>query len=400
MSRLYTKCALGDISKISTGKLDANAEVENGKYPFFTCGEEILQIDEYAFDTEAILLAGNGNFGTKYYKGKFNAYQRTYVIEPMGVNGKWLFYCVCHLISKITGGARGSTIKYLRLGDISGCPISLPPLNEQKRIVAKIEAMFSELDKGVENLKAAQAQLKTYRQSILKFAFSHFDLSATVGELFDFVGGGTPSKKEPTYWNGDIPWASVKDVKGDYLIKTMDTITEKAVVNSATNLADVNDVILITRISPGKTIISVARVAINQDLKIVKPKGNAIPLFIHYLFKSLEKEILKLSSGTTVLGINLNNLKSIKAPNLTQPQQQKLVESLEEKFSVVDDLESCISFELQKSNSLRQSILKKAFAGELVAQDPNDEPATKLLERIKEEQKTAGEGKKKRARAS
>ena len=68
------KTNLGQITYVRTGKLDANAQIIDGKYPFFTCGEENLAINEAAFDTEAILLAGNGNFSVKYYKGKFNAY--------------------------------------------------------------------------------------------------------------------------------------------------------------------------------------------------------------------------------------------------------------------------------------------------------------------------------------
>jgi len=74
---------LGNLTTIKTGKLNANAMVENGDYAFFTCSREVFRIDNYAFDCEAILLAGNnasGDFNVKHYKGKFNAYQRTYVI--------------------------------------------------------------------------------------------------------------------------------------------------------------------------------------------------------------------------------------------------------------------------------------------------------------------------------
>jgi type I restriction enzyme S subunit len=162
---------LGLITFIRTGKLDANAQDINGKYPFFTCGEENLTINEAAFDTEAVLLAGNGNFSVKYYKGKFNAYQRTYIIEPNQVNGKWLYYLLAHYIAKITTGARGSTIKYLRIGDITDCAVNLVPIKHQERIVAKIEELFSALDKGIESLKTAQAQLNVYRQALLKHAF-------------------------------------------------------------------------------------------------------------------------------------------------------------------------------------------------------------------------------------
>jgi type I restriction enzyme S subunit len=160
------------ISTIQTGKIDANASSHQGRYPFFTCGEEILRTENYAFDTDAVLLAGNGNFSLKYYKGKFNAYQRTYVIQPIQIDLKMLFYLLLAYITQITKSARGSTIKYLRYGDIAGCQFPLPPLNEQRRIVAKIEALFSELENGVVQLTLTQAKLKQYRQALLKTAFN------------------------------------------------------------------------------------------------------------------------------------------------------------------------------------------------------------------------------------
>ena len=161
---------LGEIARVRTGKLDANAQRPGGGYPFFTCGEETLEIDHYAFDTEAVLLAGNGNFNVKWYKGKFNAYQRTYVIEPKGVNGKWMFYAVQAALRKITSGHRGSVIRFIRLGDIVESTVALPPLEEQERIVAEIEKQFTRLDAGVASLKRAQTALKRYRASVLKAA--------------------------------------------------------------------------------------------------------------------------------------------------------------------------------------------------------------------------------------
>ena len=129
--------------------------------------------------------------------------------------------------------------------------------------------------------------------------------SCTIGDLYNFLGGGTPSKKNKAFWDGDIPWASVKDIKHDYLTETIFSITEAGVRNSATNIAEPEDVILITRMAPGKSAISKIKTAINQDLKILKPKLKIIPAYSQYLFKTLERDILKISSGTTVLGINL-----------------------------------------------------------------------------------------------
>jgi type I restriction enzyme S subunit len=161
---------LGEITRVRTGKLDANAQNPGGPYPFFTCGEEILQIDHFAFDTEAILLAGNGNFNVKWYNGKFNAYQRTYVIEPEGVYGKWLFYAVQAALRTITRGNRGSVIRFIRIGDIVDSTVRLPPLDEQRRIVAEIEKQFTRLESGVAALRRGQANLKRYRAAVLKAA--------------------------------------------------------------------------------------------------------------------------------------------------------------------------------------------------------------------------------------
>lgn len=166
----WCKGNLGEVLDIITGKLDANAAVVGGKYPFFTCADEISEIDHYAFDQEALLLAGNGNFGLKWYKGKFNAYQRTYVLTPLYFSGKYLFYALEAVLPELISKSRGSTIKYLRLGDISDTEIYLAPLNEQYRITEKLDELFSELDSGVKELKTALIKLKHYRQALFKSA--------------------------------------------------------------------------------------------------------------------------------------------------------------------------------------------------------------------------------------
>src|ERR1035437_5574559 len=113
-----------------------------------------------------------------------------------------------------------------------------------------------------------------------------------LGEVCNFIGGGTPSKSNTSYWNGLIPWASIKDIKGQYLTKTIDLITEIGVKNSATNLANPDEIILATRINPGRPIISKIKTAINQDLKIAKPKEKINTLFLYYAFLNIEKEVI------------------------------------------------------------------------------------------------------------
>jgi len=286
---------------------------------------------------------------------------------------------------------KGTTQKFIPLGHLRNLEIPIAPIPEQRYIVAKIEALFSDLNQGITDLKKAHEQLKIYRQAVLKKVFEGHRVRTTIGELFEFVGGGTPSKKEKDYWNGYVPWASVKDIKGDFLNKTQDKITEIGLKNSSANLVLKNEIILVTRISPGKCIITNIDTAINQDLKIVKPKFEADNRFILYLFKSLERECIKLSSGTTVLGINLANLKSIQVPVIELEEQRQIVREIESRLSVCDKVEQNIIESFNKAEALRQSILKKAFEGRLLSeaevaqckQAADYEPASVLLDRLK-----------------
>lgn len=296
---------------------------------------------------------------------------------------------------KLKDKARGGAMNNISLTDLRELSIVIPPLVEQKAIVAKIEELFSSLDSGIADLKKAQEQLVIYRQAVLKKAFEGDYKKTTVGELFDFRGGGTPSKSKIDFWNGNIPWASVKDIKGDYLIKTQDFITEKGLNNSSATLALKDEVILITRISPGKSLITTIETAINQDLKIVRPKKEMFNKYVHYLFKSIERTCIKLSSGTTVKGINLANLKSIEIPINSKQEQHQIVNEIESRLSVCDKVEESITESLEKATALRQSILKKAFEGKLLSEEEIEkcklekdyEPASVLLERIKAEKK-------------
>ena len=159
---------------IKTGDKDVNQGSENGKYPFFTCAQEISFSETFSFEGEAILIAGNGNFNVKFYHGRFEAYQRTYVLQNFkNVDAKYLFYFINNKLGDITKGNRGSTIKYIRLGDIANYPIIYPTCREtQQAIVNKIESLFDEIDEGIGRLKTAAQQIQQYRQSLLKNAFN------------------------------------------------------------------------------------------------------------------------------------------------------------------------------------------------------------------------------------
>lgn len=112
---------------VTTGKEDASLATEKGLYSFFTCGDNVLRCDKAAFDGKAILVAGNGNFNVKYYEGKFNAYQRTYVLMPNNKKYFWPIYIgLLETISKFIKGSNGSIVKFIKKGDIEDVSILLP----------------------------------------------------------------------------------------------------------------------------------------------------------------------------------------------------------------------------------------------------------------------------------
>ena len=151
----------GEIANFKTGKLNSNAAVENGQYPFFTCAPQPLAINNYAFDQDAIILAGNnaeGNFHIQYYSGKFNAYQRTYVIstkDPSIVNLKFLYYALQLCLDRFRSISQGTSTKFLTAKILNGFEIDIPTINTQSRIV---EILWN-IDQKIDNNNAINENL-------------------------------------------------------------------------------------------------------------------------------------------------------------------------------------------------------------------------------------------------
>jgi restriction endonuclease S subunit len=149
MRKGWTETTLDGLIDLYTGKLDVNASKINGQYPFFTCAREIFRINDFAFDGKAVLVAGNGDLNVKYYEGKFNAYQRTYVLftkDEALISPSFLFLYMSGYIDQLRSDTQGSTIQYLKKNQFTDAPINLPPLQEQKRIVDLISSVDSYID--------------------------------------------------------------------------------------------------------------------------------------------------------------------------------------------------------------------------------------------------------------
>ncbi|GAA8717394.1 hypothetical protein HpBT351_05460 [Helicobacter pylori] len=176
-NQAWQRVRLGDICEITTGSLDANEMVHYGKYRFYTCAKEYYFIDKYAFDTEAILISGNGAYVgyVHYYKGKFNAYQRTYVLDNFSEHIIFVKYFLkMFLQSHIQTNRNEGNTPYIVMATLKDFEILLPPLNEQ----IAIANILSDLDNEITSLKNKKRQFEN-----IKKALNHDLMSAKIRVL-------------------------------------------------------------------------------------------------------------------------------------------------------------------------------------------------------------------------
>ena len=177
------KVKIGTLTKIRTGKLDANASSEDGQYPFFTCSKEALRISSYSYDCECVLIAGNGDLNVKYYNGKFDAYQRTYIIEDNS-DGKlympYLYYFMEGYIDELRKQAIGGVIKYIKLGNLTNALIDLPSMDKQKDVVNILEML--------NNAKTIQEYSIIISQKLRELEISDKYLLSMDNNGFEFIG--------------------------------------------------------------------------------------------------------------------------------------------------------------------------------------------------------------------
>ena len=433
--------------------------------------------DQYLVKTGEILIGMDGDFAVSRWTGeKALLNQRVCKVTLTSdlFDEGFLYLCLQPFLDAINAETSSVTVKHLSSKTIEEIPLPLPPLMEQHRIVAKIEELFPELDKGIESLKTARAKLKVYRQAVLKHAFegkltaqwreenkdkletpeqllarikqereARYELQrkewaaavkkweesgglerkpssprppsfpepftdielmalpeifglwrwVKVGELFSVYVGATPSRKNRSYWNGAINWISSGEVRFAPINKTNETVTPEGLASASTEIHPIGTVML-AMIGEGKTrgqaAVTHVEACHNQNTAAIRVSESEIsPEYVYYYLLYRYEDTRRVGSGNNQKALNKERVSNLPIPLPSLDEQAVVVQELKKLLSAIEQLDREICNQLTSASALRQSILKKAFTGQLVAQDPNDEPASVLLDRIKAEREKA-----------
>jgi type I restriction enzyme S subunit len=270
-------------------------------------------------------------------------------------------------IRKCKGGVAQQNLSLAQIKDFQ---IPVPPLCEQQRIVSILDETFAAIDKAKENaeqnLQNSRELFESYLQSVFSNSGDQWEVKS-LGKVCDIIGGGTPSKANSKFYNGEIPWATVRDMKYDLIEETEHKITTEAVKKSSTNIIPKGNVIIATRVGLGKVCLLKEDTAINQDLRGIVPK-NSTELSVDYLFrwlKSIAHIIEKEGTGATVQGVKLPFVKSLPIPIPLISEQRSIVAKLDALSAETKRLEAIYQQKLAALDELKKSVLQKAFNGEL-----------------------------------
>ena len=366
--------SLGELVSVQTGKLDANASSPDGAYPFFTCAREPLRIADWKYDLDAILVAGNGDLNVKHYKGKFDAYQRTYILSSKDENRvdmRYLYHFMDTYLETLRAQSIGGIIRYIKLGMLTDAPIPLPPLDEQKRVAAILDQADELRRKRLRAIDRLNRLGQAVFQDMFGARLKSGKPDATIGGISERVTKGeSPKWQGHSYVDDGALFVTSENVGwGVMLKKTPKFIPlefhERKLARSKLRNGDI--LINLVGASIGRACIfksSYAEANINQAVAVVTlPRNSPIADYLlTYILSPIGQEQIL---GSRVEGARANiSLKNVRDFEFHMPSSLELERFVQAKSEVAKAIEQADAAFIQ-SNSLFSSLQNLAFQGDL-----------------------------------
>jgi type I restriction enzyme S subunit len=355
------KVKIGDLTKIKTGKLDANVSSEDGKYPFFTCSKEPLKISTYSYDCECVLVAGNGDLNVKYYNGKFDAYQRTYIIEANG-SGKlympYLYYFMEDYIDELRKQAIGGVIKYIKLANLTDALIELPSVDEQKSIVEILKKVKGILDKRNDEIRELDNLIKARFVEMFGDCTNMISLS----DLCLIITDGT--HQSPKFQHEGIPFILVSNLSKNTVTYDTDKFISAETYKELYKRTpiEIGDILLSTVGSYGHPAVVVEdrKFLFQRHIAYLKPKSDILNSYYMHgalLSPGCQRQIEEKVKGIAQKTLNLSEIRKIRIPVPSLDLQKQYADFVHQ----VNKSKVAVQKALDETQILFDSLMQKYF---------------------------------------
>ena len=358
---------LGDYVKIKTGKLDANASSETGQYPFFTCSVTPLRIDTYSYDCECVLVAGNGDLNVKYYNGKFDAYQRTYIIESNEKTVLSVPYLYCFLddyVEELRRQSIGGVIKYIKLGNLTEAQISMCSIEKQNEIVENLEKVNALISLRKQQLSKLDELVKSRFIEMFGDVINN-DRNwpmATMGDVAEIKIGpfGTLLHKEDYIVGGHALVNPSHIVDGKIAVDIGLTISDEKYEELSAYHLKIDDIVLGRRGEMGRcAVVREDGLLCGTGSLIIRPNDRLKPYFLQTIISNptYKKIIEDKAVGVTMMNLNVPIVESLRVPMLPIELQNDFISFMEQ----IDKSKFKIQKSLEKLETLKKALMQKYF---------------------------------------
>jgi type I restriction enzyme, S subunit len=349
---------LGKILIFGSGK--DYKHLKNGEIPVYGTGGLMTLVDNYLYNGDSVGIGRKGTIDKPVFlQGKFWTVDTLFYTHSfLNSLPKFIYYQFCRVPWKEYNEASG--VPSLNKNTLEKIKIPLPPLPEQQAIAAAL----SDADAYIESLELLLEKKRLIKQGAMQELLRPKEgwEEKKLGEVCaSILGGGTPSRNIKEYWGGKIPWMTVKDFATFNANSTQEYITDLGLKNSSTRIVKAGKIIVATRIALGQIVKYNIDVAINQDLKTIDLMPNYNSNYLIFYYQNIANKIIEKGSGSTVLGLSLEDLKNIEIAFPTLAEQTRIA-------TILSDMDAelvAIGEELEKARQLKQGMMQELLTGKI-----------------------------------